>query len=159
MSDIITDNTKVNEQLLKENDELNKQLESYQETIRGINKDKLNVINANNELKASVERLRKALDAIADTSGEEDWNDLNRAGAYLGSVSIAKRALNEVPSQSLNHIKAQVEEEAIEQFNTLGIWKWLSAALDDENVCAEMKIDITETFTFLETRKYKEQSE
>jgi len=35
----------------------------------------------------------------------------------------------------------------------LAVGKWLSAALDDPETCAEMKLDIVNWFTYIESRK------
>lgn len=113
----------------------------------GENIDRL--VKENAELRCYVERLREAivnnLSAIDDQDDESVWE--------LSCI------VNQTPAQSLYELKHRVEEETIEGFSNLGIWSWLSAALDDSYVCEEMKRDINEAFEFLGLRKYPNQPE
>jgi hypothetical protein len=43
--------------------------------------------------------------------------------------------------------------ETIQHEAEFNIGKWLSAALDDNDVCAEMKLDIVNWFTFIGNKK------
>jgi hypothetical protein len=66
---------------------------------------------------------------------------------YLGDDSSAIEKAEEVSlifQQEFKEQKSQAE---------LNIGKWLSSALDDENTCTEMKIDIVNWFTFIEAEK------
>jgi len=93
----------------------------------------------NDELKAHIERLRELINGmIAERPG----------GNYIIltiGVSRLLDALEETPAQSLNHIKAQVEEETIER-----CIEEVDFALDKTTAYWAIRNMI---------RKYKEQSE
>lgn len=110
----------------------------------------------NDALKAYFERTKDLLNAVGHVGVDIGY------GVYeLGRSEIeqARELFHETPSQSLNHILSQVEEETIERFKKLKIWGWMAAAMEDETVCDEMKRDISDAFIELhDVTKYKEQS-
>lgn len=108
----------------------------------------------NDELRAHIERLRSVLKEYANPDNySEEYvqycaGPINGHGGYSLTATYvdwnaAEKALSETPTQSLNHIKAQVEEETIERYKArLKIKGYLVASYETDKV----------------PRKYKEQS-
>jgi len=105
------------EQLQKENDELKERLEAKHSEAQVWANEAMKKDIEINYLKAHIERLREALEfACAEdmwiSNGE--YNELFDYRYCDWYQDIGREVLNETPSQSLNHIKAQVEEETIQ---------------------------------------------
>lgn len=112
------------------------QFEAMQEMLDILQKSNESKQQEINELKAHVKRLRVV---IVDATNNGAMLD---SGKWIYSIDDA--VLSELPAQSLNHIKAQVEEETIEYDAKL-----MDA---DHNEYAASRIRERE-------RKYKEQSD
>lgn len=112
------------------------------------------------ELKAHVELLREALRFIA-----QDYSVNNHK--YLHPYAVAEEALEQTTAQSLNNIKAQVEEETIERI--LGIIEFESENADLEVDYRDWRPPAKEAADLMYRyarsgiknmpRKYKEQSD
>lgn len=104
------------------------------------------------ELKAYIERLREALNNALTHCIDNDVNT-DRFNQMISE------ALEETPAQTLNHIKAQVEEETIERCAVQG-WSHFMEAPNHKKMSHSAYDGFCSAFSIRSMpRKYKEQSD
>ena len=123
----------------------------YQQSVDDIG----TLVSEDKEILRGDEKVRAKI--TIDKYGA-DFMTMQNGWQWSGSGMSPKlaRLSIEVLHEYLESVDDPIVDFCDQDEAEMGIGKWLSAALDDDNVCVEMKLDIVKWFTYIENKPHND---